>query len=218
MGTPSPAGRVRGTRRERGRGKPGPSGRRSPLRARVARVRGALPSGSDRPAARRADAELRGARSTARLPRPPDPSGPRSRVSTRSSQTGPGWRTWSWSESGSLRTTSRWRAGASRARSASCWSRSGDTFQRPGPRRSRARALEFAQTSLVRLRVAARGGIDGEDAAAGASDLGDLPVDRTDGRLGRRASDTRSPTPTVCALRASSGTWYARPAGVSTTA
>ena len=38
------------------------------------------------------------------------------------------------------------------------------------------------------------------------------------GVSGGVASETRSPTPTVCALRASSGTWYARPAGVSTTA
>src|ERR1019366_8385954 len=36
------------------------------------------------------------------------------------------------------------------------------------------------------LRVAARGGVDGEDAAAGAGGLGDLPVRGTDGRLRRR--------------------------------
>ena len=47
-----------------------------------------------------------------------------------------------------------------------------------------AHALELAQTSLVRVRGGARRGLKGVDAALGASDLGNLPVDRTDGRLG----------------------------------
>ncbi len=47
-----------------------------------------------------------------------------------------------------------------------------------------AEALELAQTSLVRVRRGPRRGLRGVDAALGASDLGDLSVDRTDGRLG----------------------------------
>src|ERR1019366_3821960 len=47
-----------------------------------------------------------------------------------------------------------------------------------------AEPLEFAQASLVRMRGAAHGRLEGVDAAAGPGDLGDLPVDRTHGPFG----------------------------------
>ena len=72
-------------------------------------------------------------------------------------------------------------------RSASRSRRSGGTFQRAGPSaatspaRSRSRRRRASPCASPPAEA-----IDGEDAAAGAGGLGDLPVRGTDGRLGRR--------------------------------